>query len=245
MKRIKKLGGEFKANSFDRLIKQIEGKGVLLVAIINTKCEDCQKLQDFINILKGGWIQKLPNLVVCYGYSNRSVDGEPSPVEDKKSPGSPEMGTDDKVKNQQKLGDSSVFNWEKIPDGHGYALYTATDNVQVYSGAFDHEEFKTNIVTAIRRYKSPVQTLAGLPGKRQFLEAKRSGIVIETSSSTANSEITALEAEVLKNESKLNVKVYFCKGITQEIALVKGGSVVFRQKGLTFEKFLKKMPRSG
>jgi len=238
-KRLKKIGGNYKVNSFDRLAKQIEGKGILLVAIVNTSCEDCQKIQDFLNQLRDGLLQKLPNLVVCYGYTGAPLSGEEPPA----APPGPQEGLDDKVKDQTKLADSKVFHWEKLPENHGYALLSSPTDVQVYDGTFDHEELKLNIVTALRRCKSPVRTLAGLPGKRQFMEAKRTGIIVETTSSTQNSEVSAVEAEVTKNEAKLKVKVYFCKGLTQEISLVKNGAVVSKQKGLSFEKFLKKMPR--
>ena len=243
-KRIKKLGGSFKKDSFDKLVRQVEGKGVLLVVIVNTKCSDCQKLQDFINALGEGWIQKLPNLVVCYGYSNASLDDddENSAQEENLSQDAG-TGGDEAAKGQKKLSDSKLFSWETLPQEHGYAILTSPAEVQVYTGGFDHDEFKANIITAVRRCKSPIRTLAGLPGKRQFMEAKRTGIVVETASSTANSEISALEEEVKKSESKLNIKVYFCKGLTTEISLIKAGEIIHRQKGLSFEKFLKKMPR--
>ncbi|OGH04264.1 MAG: hypothetical protein A2600_10970 [Candidatus Lambdaproteobacteria bacterium RIFOXYD1_FULL_56_27] len=249
-KRIKKLGGQFGAKSFNTLAKQIEGKGVLWVTMINTGCPECQKIQDFINLLKSGWIDKLPNLVACYGYSNIKADAPPDPKEKpkekeapKKKTGKDEPAEAEEAKAKKALADSNLFAWESLPQGHGYALFTSPQDVQIYGADFDHEEFKNNLLTTIRRYKSPVKTLAGLPGKRQFMDAKRTGIIVETTTTTANSEISAVEQEAAKLEGKLAIKIYFCKGITQEICLVKDGAILFRNKGLALDKFLKKMPK--
>jgi len=239
-KRLKKLGGNYKANSFNRLAQQIEGKGILFVAVVNTSCEECQKIQDFLNQLRDGLLQKLPNLVTCYGYTGLPVGEAVVPAPE------PKKGEelDDKLKDQKKLADSKVFHWDKLPESHGYALFSSPTDVQIYDGTFDHDELKLNVVTALRRCKSPVRSLAGLSGKREFMSGKRSGIIVETTSATQNSEVVAVEAEVVKNEKKLKQKVFFCKGLAQEITLVKDGVVAYRLKGLSFEKFLKKIPRS-
>ncbi|MDT8446910.1 MAG: hypothetical protein RRB13_08480 [bacterium] len=250
-KRIKQLGGNYPANAFNALASQVEGKGVVLVVNINTHCEECAKLQDFINLLKNGWITKLANLVVCYGYSNLR-SGESPPAEDEKKdkkaekrPKNPanDLSPDEKLKNQKRLGDSALMHWTPLPEGHGYALFTGPNDVQVYNGEFDHSEFRANVLTTLRRCKSPVKTLAGLKGKSQFMEKKKTGIIVEYNGSTANSVVTDTEAEVLKHEKKLTIPVYFCKGLGQEIALYRDGSLVFKNKGLAFDKFLKKMPK--
>ena len=99
------------------------------------------------------------------------------------------------------------------------------------------------MLTTIRRVGSSVRTLAGLPGKREFVEKKRSGIVVEYASSTKTSEISECEQEVAKYQSKLALPVYFCKGLTAEITLVYKGNSLHKNKGLDLEKFLKKMPK--
>lgn len=247
-KRIKKLGGAYPANAFNRLAQQVQGKGVILVVNINIHCEECTKLQDFVNLLQSGWIQKLSNLVVCYGYSNQALGGSEDrggsdDKKEKKKDNQMELGTDDKLKGQKRLAESTMLSWAPLPEGHGYALLSSPTDVQVYSGDFDHDEFKANVLTTLRRCKSPVRTLAGLPGKRNFIERKKTGIIVEYNGSTANSTVTETEGEVLKHEKKLSVPVYFCKGLGQEVALYKDGQVIYKSKGLAFDKFLKKMPK--
>jgi hypothetical protein len=73
------------------------------------------------------------------------------------------------------------------------------------------------------------------------MKKKRTGIIIETSGATQQSQIMELEDKVKSYGSKLSTPVYFCKGINQEITLIVGGETVFRLKGHNLVKFLKKI----
>ena len=71
--RIKKIGGIYQTRDFTKIIRQLNGRAILAVAIINSTCEDCSKLLKFVHQLEGGFIDKLPQLVMIYGFSNQNL----------------------------------------------------------------------------------------------------------------------------------------------------------------------------
>jgi hypothetical protein len=114
-------------------------------------------------------------------------------------------------------------------------------DVQYYRGTFNHDEFTTNIIDNLRRFKSSIRTLAGLNAKNLFIKKKRSGIIIETSGVTQQSQVMELEEKLKSYGAKLSMPVYFCKGISQEISLIVSGETRFKIKGHNLTKFLKKI----
>ena len=231
--RLRKLGGKYKDEDFQKVVKQLGGRAVLLVLIINTNCDECIKLQNFIGQLKQGAIDKLQKLVALYGFNKTSLDLQT--VEREKSTRS-KKDTDEK----DKLSDTNHLFWDKIPNGHGYAIFLSEQNVLYYNDTFNHEELVPNIVDAIRRSNSAIRTIEGLKGKRQFMDKKRTGIIIETSGTTAQDKIIELEQKVTSAGKKLHTPVFFCKGLTEEITMIEKGANTFTLKGFNFDKFLKK-----
>lgn len=236
--RVKKIGGNYTNEGFKKVLKQINGRALLVVTVMNQNCDECAKLQKFIGQLENGFIDKLPQLVMLYGFNPMPLDAKP---EEK----SKENGKDkDEEKSEKRtLADSRVLNWDQIPQGHGYGVFLSEDDVQYYSGTFDHDEFVTNIVDNVRRFKSSIKTLAGLQAKNMFIKKKRTGIIIETSGATQQSEIMDIEQKVKAYGSSLSTPVYFCKGINQEMVLVVKGETVYKQKGYNISKFIRKIPK--
>ncbi|MBC8286037.1 MAG: hypothetical protein H8E42_01040 [Nitrospinae bacterium] len=239
--RIKKLGGVYKDDDFKKLLRQLNGRALLVVTMINQHCEECIKLHKFIGQLQQGFIDKLPQMVMVHGISDLPLtDGQESSTRSSRKESNSGNAETEK---RAKLGDSRILSWEGIPGGHGYAIFLSETDVLTYKDAFDHDEFVTNIIDNIRRFRSSIKTLAGLKGKRIFMEKKRSGIVIETSGTTQNSQILDLENKVTSYESKLKIPVYFCKGLNQEISYIVSGEVKQKIKGFNFNKLLKKIKR--
>jgi len=237
--RIKRIGGIYKDDDFLKLLRQINGRAILVVAIINQHCDECEKLHKFVGQLEQGFIDKMPQLIMVYGIGDIPLGGE-----NEKSP--PVIKSEDsKAEDKKKsgLGDSRILKWDKIPDSHGYAIFTSETDVLTYHGIFDHDEFVPNILDSIRRFKSSIKSIAGLPGKKLFKEKKRSGIIIETSGATQNSQIIELENKVKSFEQKSSLPIYFCKGIAQEISYIVEGQEIQKIKGFKLEKLLKKIKK--
>lgn len=238
--RIKKLGGNYTNDSFRKVVKQLAGRAILVVTVINTHCDECDKLQRFISQLEAGFIDKMQQLVMFYGYNETPLDDEEAK---KRKP--EKRGQDDEEGGEKmKLSDSRFLHWEEIPEGHGYAIFMNETDVLYYRDSFDHDEYVPNIVDSIRRFKSSIKTIAGLNAKREFIKKGRTGIIIETSGATQNSQIMELEETVNTFGSRLTTPVYFCKGLNQEIIYVLKGEIKHRQKGHNFRKFLKKIPKA-
>lgn len=238
--RIRKLGGNYTSGSFKKVVKQLAGRAILVVTVINTHCEECNKLQKFISQLEAGFIDKMQQLVMFYGYNETPLDDEEAKKGKPGRKGQDEEGEGEK----KKLSDSRFLHWEEIPEGHGYAVFMGESDVLFYTDTFDHDEYVSNIVDSIRRFKSSIKTIAGLNAKREFIRKGRTGIIIETSGATQNSQIMELEETVNTFGNRLSTPVYFCKGLNQEISYVLKGEVKFRQKGHNFRKFLKKIPKA-
>lgn len=237
--RIRKLGGKFDNTSFKKVLKQLNGRAVLVVVVINRNCEECSKLMKFIGQLEAGFIDKLQQLVLFYGFNE-------TPLEDPNKQPPPRRKDDEQEEGRdkdKKLADTRILDWKEIPEGHGYGIFLNEDDILFYQGEFNHDEFVANIVDSIRRFKSSIKTLAGLGAKNQFLKAKRTGIIIETNGATQHSQIMELEKKVKEFGTKLTTPVYFCKGISQEMILIVSGKAVYRQKGHNITKFLKKIPK--
>ncbi len=238
--RVKKIGGQYKTEGFVKLLNQLNGRALLVVSIMNQHCEECIKMHKFAGQLEQGFIDKLPQLVMVYGISDipPEDDDEKPPKSPRKSPenGEGEAGP-------KKLGDSRILSWDGIPSGHGYAIFLSEHDVLTYQGIFDHDEYVPNIIDNVRRFRSSIKTLAGLKGKRIFMEKKRSGIVIETSGTTQNSQILDLENKVNSYEKKMQIPVYFCKGVTQEISYIVEGGVKQKIKGFNLDKLLRKIKK--
>ena len=252
--RIKKIGGIYQTGDFTKIIRQLNGRAILAVAIINSPCDECSKMLKFVHQLEGGFIDKLPQLVMIYGISNQKTqkaeDGkkEPKPVAVNESDNQDEEKASPKVQNGGKekkaLGDSRFLVWDGLPHHHGYALFLSHEDVLYYTDIFDHDEFVSNIVDNIRRFKSSIKTIEGLTGKRKFLKSKRTGIIVETNSATPQSQIMKIEEKVKSFEGKLPTAVYFCKGLAQEMSLVRSGEIIIKKRGLQLDKFLKKIAKS-
>ncbi len=238
--RIKKLGGIYKNDDFKKLLNQLNGRALLVVAIINQHCDECIKLHKFVGQLEQGFIDKLPQLVMVYGISDLPLTPEKG-GSDRSSVSNSE--NDNGEESQKKLGDSRILTWAGIPSGHGYAIFLSENDVLTYQGDFDHDEFVPNIIDNIRRFRSSIKTIAGLKGKRIFMEKKRSGIIIETSGTTQNSQILELEGKVNSYKEKLKIPVFFCKGLSQEIAYIVDGEVKQKIKGFNFDKILRKIKK--
>ncbi len=236
--RIKKLGGNFDNTAFKKILKQLNGRAILVVAVINKNCDECQKLLKFAGQLEAGFIDKLPQLVMLYGINPTPLDESPKGGKSDNSTNSEEDG---EGKKKRALADSRVLNWDEIPEGHGYGIFLNETDILYYKGTFNHDEFATNIIDNLRRFKSSIKTLAGLNAKNLFFKKKRTGIIIETSGATQQSQIMELEEKVKSYGNKLTTPVYFCKGINQEITLVIAGKTRFRIKGHNLSKFLKKI----
>ncbi|MBT7715835.1 MAG: hypothetical protein HN745_29245 [Deltaproteobacteria bacterium] len=240
--RIKKVGGIYRNEDFNKLLRQLNGRALLVVTIINQHCEECIKLHKFVGQLEQGFIDKLPQLVMVHGISDVPLteSGESSgrPSGTKKANGEGEK------KEKTKLGDSRIFSWDGIPGGHGYAIFLNENDILTYKDeAFNHDEYVSNIIDNIRRFRSSIKTIAGLKGKRIFIEKKRSGIVIETSGTTQNSQILELENKVKSYEAKLKIPVFFCKGLNQEISYIVEGEIKQKLKGFNFDKLLRKIKK--
>ncbi|MFH2132160.1 MAG: hypothetical protein ABIK68_17415 [bacterium] len=235
--RIKKLGGVYKDEDFKKLLRQLNGRAILVITVINQHCEECIKLHKFVGQLEQGFIDKVPQLVMVYGISDLPLLDDQSPSRRSSKNSEPEE------KEHKKLGDSRILSWKGIPEGHGYAIFLSETDVLTYHGVFAHDEYVSNIIDNIRRFRSSIKTLAGLKGKRIFMEKKRSGIVIETSGTTQNSQILELEKKVTSYESKMKIPVYFCKGMMQEISYIVEGEVKHKIKGFNFDKLLRKIKR--
>lgn len=236
--RLKKLGGNFSNAAFKKVLKQLNGRAILTIAVINKNCDECAKLLKFVGQLEAGFIDKLPQLVMFYGINPTPLDGGGDTAKPEKGK---DAGGDSKKGQQRRLADSGILHWDEIPEGHGYGIFLSETDVLYYKGNFDHDEFATNIIDNLRRFKSSIKTLAGLNAKNMFMKKKRTGIIIETSSATQQSQIMELEDKVKSYGTKLSTPVYFCKGINQEISLIVGGETIFRLKGHNLVKFLKKI----
>jgi len=245
--RVRKLGGIYKDDGFKRLVKQLNGRALLAVTIINSNCEECIKLHSFIKHLEHGFIDKLPQLVMVYGSSDSPLSGkerdEPKSNNKQEQPENDANSEDKESANKKELGDSQLLTWSALPEGHGYALFLSETDVLYYKEAFDHDEFVGNIIDNIRRFRSSIKTLAGLKGKRTFYQKKRTGIIIETGGTTQNSQIVELENKVSAYEGRLKTPVYFCKGLAQEMTYVVNGEEKYKQRGLNFDKLVRKLPK--
>ncbi|MBU3913965.1 hypothetical protein KKA14_00350 [bacterium] len=230
--RIKKIGGNYSNKEFFKVLKQLNGRALLLVVVINRNCEECAILQKFISQLEAGFIDKLPQLVIFYGYNETPLDAKPDTKEKKDGEGE-----------KKGLLDSRLLYWKEVPEGHGYGLFLDEKDIQYYKGTFDHEGFAASIIDNLRRFRSSIKTLAGLSAKRSFLQKMRTGIIIETNSATQQSQIMELEKKVQALGTRLTIPVFFCKGINQEISLIVKGEVSFKLRGHNFEKFLRKIPK--
>lgn len=246
--RVKKLGGIYSDDSFKKIVKQLNGRAILVVAMVNKNCSECEKLIKFIQQLENGFIDRLPQLFMIYGFSDRELavgeDGKQGDSNEKPKEEAKTVEEEDKQKKGKKvLGDSRFLFWDSMPEHHGYAIFVSEHDIQFYNEGFDHGEFVQNIIDNLRRFKSSIRTLQGLSGKRAFLKKKRSGIIIETNGTTAQSQIMSLEEFVKEQSGRLKIPVYFCKGLAQEITLVKAGEIAFKQKGLKIDKFVRKIPK--
>lgn len=241
--RVKKLGGVYSEESFKKIVKQLNGRAILVVVMVNSHCPDCQKLLKFIQQLENGFIDRLPQLFLVYGFSDRKVLSADEVEKSKSAEEKANTEEGEKEKGDAVLGDSRFLFWEKMVENHGYAIFVSEQDIQYYNEGFEHDEFVQNIIDTLRRFKSSIRTLQGLSGKRDFMNKKRSGIIIETNSATPQSQIMAVEEYVKEQNERLKIPVYFCKGIAQEMLLVKSGEVVFKQKGLKIDKFIRKIPK--
>jgi hypothetical protein len=241
--RIKKLGGVFSDDSFKKFVKQLNGRAILVVAMINSHCEGCQKILKSIQQLENGFIDKMPQLFLIYGFSEGEVISPDDEKREKSPPPKKEEEKSDKKGDKKVLGDSRFLFWDRMPEKHGYAIFLSETDVLYYNKGVDHGEFMSNIVDNLRRFKSSIRTLQGLAGKRDFLKKKRTGIIIETNGATQQSNIVSVEEFVKEQAGRIKLPVYFCKGLAQEISLVKSGEVVYKQKGLKMDKFLRKLPK--
>jgi hypothetical protein len=240
--RIKKLGGNYDNKSFKKVVKQLNGRAILVVAVMNKHCEDCGKLMNFIGQLEAGFIDKLQQLVMFYGINTTPL-GEVEETRPAPKTSESDNNEEGEQKSKKGLSDSRILNWKEIPEGHGYGIFLSENDVLYYKGDFNHDEFVSNIVDNIRRFKSSIKTLAGLSAKNQFMKKKRTGIIIETNGATQHSQIMDLEEKVKSFGPKLTTPVYFCKGINQEMQLIIGGNLVHKQKGHNITKFPKKIPK--
>ncbi|PCI29580.1 MAG: hypothetical protein COB67_03650 [SAR324 cluster bacterium] len=238
--RIKRLKGTYEDADFKKVLKQLNGRAMLVVAIINNNCQDCEKIVQFTKHLESGFISKLPQLVMLYGHNSSTLEMR----EDRDSPAAEEKDekSEKKVEGSKKggLGDSRDLSWAMIPEGHGYCIYMGEGQPVTYHGIFEHGDFGNNIIDSLRRFKSSIRTLAGLPAKRRFMDNKGTGIVIETNGATPQSKIIEIENKLKTYESKLRTPVYFCKGIAQEMCLFDKGVIKYRMKGFNIDKFLRK-----
>ncbi len=238
--RLKKLGGNFSNTAFKKILKQLNGRAILVVAIINKNCEDCQKLLKFVGQLEAGFIDKLPQLVMLHGINSTPLEEAEKGKKAAKDAETRE-GEEEGKSQKRRLADSRILSWDEIPEGHGYGIFLSETEILYYKGNFNHDEFTTNIIDSIRRFKSSIKTLAGLNAKNMFIKKKRTGIIIETSGVTQQSQIMELEEKVKSFGTKLATPVYFCKGISQEISLIINGETRFKIKGHNLSKFLKKI----
>ena len=53
-----------------------------------------------------------------------------------------------------------------------------------------------------------------------------------------------IEEKVKSFAGRLPTSVYFCKGLAQEMSLVRAGEVIIKKRGLQLDKFLKKIAKS-
>lgn len=248
--RIKKIGGIYKTEDFSKIIRQLNGRAILVVAIVNSSCDECSKMLKFIHQLESGFIDKLPQLVMIYGFSNQKLSNDSDERKPRAEPEEAESSEDNKEergksgKKKKVLGDSRFLIWEGLPLHHGYAIFLNQEDVLYYTDTFDHDEYVSNIVDNIRRFKSSLRTIEGLAGKRKFMKSKRTGIIVETNGATSQSQLMKIEEKVKAFAGRLPTAVYFCKGLAQEISLVRGGEVIMKKRGLQLEKFLKKIAKT-
>jgi len=241
--RLRKIGGHFTEDSFKPVIKQIEGRGVLVVAVMNSNCKECERIQGFILKLESGLLERLSNLVFMYGYSNIPLDQAGEIIEKAEKEKSRRKDKSKKDQGGKSLGDSHLMDWDAIPEGHGYAIYTGEKEVVFVRNIFDHDEFAASIVDTIRRFSSSIRSLPNLSAKKRFLDQKGTGIIVEIQGTTSSDKIAEMEQEVAKHKDRLKkIPVYFCKGIVQEMSFYKQGKAVVKLKGTNFAKFLKKIP---
>ncbi len=240
--RLKKIGGKLAENSFAKLLKQIEGRGVLAVLVINRTCPECDKLQLFVSNLEQGAIQKAPNLVLFYGYSSIPIEQGEAVAKAAEKRKERAAANPEETEQNNSLSDTTVLDWETIPEGHGYALFTRPDEKIVFRGDFDHDAFHTTVLDTLRRFRTSIRTLPNLAAKRRFIEQQGTGILVETHGATPQSKISAVEAEIAPYMAKLKMPVYFLRSITQEISYYQNGQLLAKVKGLNFQKLLKKIP---
>ena len=183
-KRLNKVAGNLNEKAFLKITKQIEGRGVVVVAMVNRTCTECDKIQLFVNKLEGGWLKKMPNLVFFYGYNETVVEKQ---VDDNGRPIPPKKTSD------SALGDSNIFNWPPLPDGHGYAIFTSPTEVSYVKDDINHDEFETMIIDTLRRFNSSIRTLPNMGARKKFIDGGGTGIVVETSGNTKASKIAECE----------------------------------------------------
>lgn len=232
--RIKKLQGKFGSAQLSKILEQIDGKGILCVVSINPNCNECKRIQMFVNKLENGLIHKMPDLIMLYGYS-RGVQVKKAETEE---------GEEVAETSEPTLAvNAKSMEWADHSDGHGYSIYLSEDNVSVQTGEFDHSEFSDTLLDYLRRFRSSVLTLADLEARRKFLEKKRTGIIVETRSSTKNSDILKLEEYVKARRTTVKIPIYFLKGVAEEVSYVFKGEYKIKQKGLSLEKLFKNIAK--
>ncbi len=241
-KRLQKINGNLGENDFTKILKQIEGRGVLLVVVLNRNCPDCEKIQLFINSLQEGLIKKLANLVCFYGYSEQPLDQADDIIKAYEIQKRKAGKSDGEDKKKKQLTDSNIFTWDLIPEGHGYAIYTGPTDCMLVRTDFDHSEFASNVIDTIRRFASSIRTLPGLAAKKKFLENKGTAIIVETTGASAASKVSALEQEIAQYKGKIKVPIYFCKGLGEEITYFQNGQAIAKVKGFKFSKLIKELP---
>ena len=60
--RVRKVGGIYNDAGFGKLVKQLNGRALLGVTLINSNCEECIKLHSFIKHLEHGFIDKIVHI---------------------------------------------------------------------------------------------------------------------------------------------------------------------------------------
>ncbi|MDX2470926.1 MAG: hypothetical protein QNL04_10170 [SAR324 cluster bacterium] len=231
--RLNKVNGNLNEKAFLKVTKQIEGRGVVVVAMVNRTCAECDKIQLFVKKLESGWLKKLPNLVFFYGYNETTVDKQ---VDDNGRP------IPAKKSSEKALGDSNIFNWPLLPDGHGYAIYTSPTDVTTCTDDFNHAEFETIIIDTLRRFNSSIRTLPNMGARKKFIDGGGTGIVVETSGNTKPSKIHDCENQIKAYGEKLRIPIYFLKGLGENMTYYINGKPMVKLAGLNFDKLLKKVP---
>ena len=80
--RLKKLHGHYEDADFKKVLKQLNGRAMLVVTIINNNCPECPKLMTYVQQLESGFINKLPQLVMLHGQSSVKLK-DPSKEQEK------------------------------------------------------------------------------------------------------------------------------------------------------------------